>query len=93
MDWQKVPALAPGTPYFYAWYRQELPATANKRYEIRGRRHYAGTLLSVIQNQPGWFGEGDWYFYVDGAKEPSIEGAGPEDYFNLKTALTAPNHG
>ena len=33
-----------------------------------GRGHYVGTVqLSVIQNQPGWFGEGDdFWAHVDG---------------------------
>lgn len=85
VDWKKVPSLPEDTAYFHAWYKQEIPAIMGRRYEIlnvRGRGHYAGTLLNVIQNQPGWFGEGDEYFYVDGEARPSIEGTGTEDYFN-----------
>jgi hypothetical protein len=85
VDWKQVPSLPEDTAYFHAWYKQELPAIMGRRYEIlnvRGRGHYAGTLLNVIQNQPGWFGEGDEFFYVDGEARPSIEGTGTEDYFN-----------
>jgi hypothetical protein len=85
VDWKKLDRLPPDTAYFHAWYKQEIPAVMGRRYEIlnvRGRGHYAGTVLSVIQNQPGWFGEGDEFFYVDGAAKPSIEGTGTEDYFN-----------
>jgi hypothetical protein len=85
VDWKQVASLPEDTAYFHAWYKQELPAVMGRRYEIlnvRGRGHYAGTLLNVIQNQPGWFGEGDEFFYVDGAARPSIEGTGTEDYFN-----------
>jgi hypothetical protein len=85
VDWKKVPALAPGTAYLHARYRQALPAEAGRPYEIlsvTGRGHYVGTVLGVVQNQAGWFGEGDERFYVDGAARPSIEGTGTEDYFN-----------
>lgn len=85
VDWRKLPYLPPRTAYFHAWYRQELPATAGRRYsilDVRGRGHYVGTVFSIIQNQPGWFGEGDEFFYVDGQTKPSIEGTGTEDYFN-----------
>jgi hypothetical protein len=85
VDWAKVPALPAGTPYFHARYRQALPAAPGRPYEmlsVKGRGHYVGTVLSVIQNEPGWFGEGDEHFYVDGEPKPRIEGTGTEDYFN-----------
>jgi hypothetical protein len=85
VDWRKVPRLDPGLAYFHAHYRQEIPARMGRRYEIlnvKGRGHYAGTVLSVVQREPGWFGEGDEFVTVDGAAKPSIEGTGTEDYFN-----------
>jgi hypothetical protein len=86
VDWEKLSALPEGTPYFHAWYRQALPAPPDgSPYEIlsvRGRGHYVGTVLSVVQAEAGWFGEGDDLFYVDGEAKPSIEGTGSEDYFN-----------
>jgi predicted alpha-1,2-mannosidase len=85
VDWSKLPSLADDVAYFHAHYKQELPAAMGRRYEIlnvRGRGHYVGTVFNVIQNQPGWFGEGDDYFYVDGKTKPNIEGTGTEDYFN-----------
>ncbi len=85
VDWKKVPALPADIGYFHAYYRQELPAVMGRNYEIlnvTGRGQYVGTVLSVVQAAPGWFGEGDDYFYVDGEKRPSIEGTGTEDYFN-----------
>ncbi|MBN1418781.1 MAG: DUF2961 domain-containing protein [Planctomycetes bacterium] len=85
VDWQKVESLPPETPYFHAWYRQALPAPADgSRYEflsVQGKGHYVGTVMSVIQAEAGWFGEGDDTFWVDGGR-PSIEGTGSEDYFN-----------
>ncbi|MCC6262144.1 MAG: DUF2961 domain-containing protein [Bryobacterales bacterium] len=85
VDWRKVKQLPPDILYLHAWYRQELPTKLGKHYEIlnvQGKGTYVGTVFSVVQNQPGWFGEGDEYFYVDGAAEPGIEGTGTEDYFN-----------
>ena len=40
------------------------------------------TVMSVVQTQVSWFGEGDDLFYIDGAKNPQILGTGSEDYFN-----------
>ena len=71
--------------YFHAYYRQERPAVAGRNYAFlatRGRGHYVGTVMSVIQSQISWFGEGDDLFYVDGATHPQIYGTGTEDYFN-----------
>ncbi|MBI5383463.1 MAG: DUF2961 domain-containing protein [Verrucomicrobia bacterium] len=85
VDWNKVPSLPANTLYFHARYRQALPAPADgSNYEflnVAGRGHYVGTVMSVVQAEAGWFGEGDDYFWVDGQK-PSIEGTGSEDYFN-----------
>lgn len=85
VDWRAVPSLPDDVAYFHARYRQALPAPAGKPYEllrVSGRGHYAGTVLSVVQAQPGWFGEGDERFFIDGEKTPRIEGTGTEDYFN-----------
>jgi hypothetical protein len=49
--------------------------------EAAGRGHFAGVTMSVLQNQDGWWGEGDDMFFVDGEKTPSINGTGSEDYF------------
>ena len=86
--------LPPDTLYFHAQYRQATPNKAlpgNKinldgkdNYvwmESKGRGHFAGVAMSVIENQDGWWGEGDDMFFVDGEKLPSINGTGSEDYF------------
>ena len=49
--------------------------------EATGRGHFAGVTMSVLQNQDGWWGEGDDMFFVDGEALPSINGTGSEDYF------------
>ena len=49
--------------------------------EATGRGHFAGVTMSVLENQDGWWGEGDDMFFVDGESMPSINGTGSEDYF------------
>jgi hypothetical protein len=85
VDWQKHEKLPKDIAYFHAHYRQALPAPAGRHYtiaDIEGRGHYVGTVLSVVQNRTGWWGEGDDLWYVDGEKVASIQGTGSEDYFN-----------
>ncbi|MBI5083240.1 MAG: DUF2961 domain-containing protein [Acidobacteria bacterium] len=85
VDWEKRTALPPDTAYFHAWYRQEIPARSGMPYtvlNVQGTGQYVGTLLNVIQNEAGWFGEGDELIYIDGEKTASIQGTGTEDYFN-----------
>lgn len=85
VDWQKVPSLPADAMYFHARYRQALPAPPDgSNYQflnVQGRGHYVGTVMSVVQGEAGWFGEGDDLFWVNGQK-PLIEGTGTEDYFN-----------
>jgi hypothetical protein len=85
VDWRKYESLPDDIGYFHAYYRQERPAVAGRNYAFlatRARGHYVGTVMSVIQSQISWFGEGDDLFYVDGAAQPQIYGTGTEDYFN-----------
>jgi hypothetical protein len=49
--------------------------------EAKGRGQFVGVTMSVLQNQDGWWGEGDDMFFIDGEKTPSINGTGSEDYF------------
>jgi hypothetical protein len=85
VDYRRYDSLPSDLGYFHAYYRQERPAVAGKNYtflSIRGRGHYVGTVLNVIQALVSWFGEGDDLFYVDGATHPQLYGTGSEDYFN-----------
>ena len=85
VDYRQYPSLPDDIAYFHAYYRQERPAIAGRNYafvNLEGKGHYVGTVLSVVQSQLGWFGEGDDLFYVDGAAKPQILGTGSEDYFN-----------
>ena len=49
--------------------------------QATGRGHFVGVTMSVLQNQDYWWGEGDDMFFVDGERQPSINGTGTEDYF------------
>ncbi len=49
--------------------------------EARGKGHFVGVTMSVLQNQDSWWGEGDDMFFIDGEEKPSINGTGSEDYF------------
>ncbi len=84
VDWQKLKSLPKDEAYFHAQYRQEYPCIKGQDYlilEAEGRGHYVGCNLSVRQREPGWWGEGDDRFYIDGETIPSIQGTGSEDYF------------
>jgi hypothetical protein len=49
--------------------------------DAKGHGQFAGVTMSVLQNQDGWWGEGDDMFFIDGAAAPTITGTGSEDYF------------
>jgi hypothetical protein len=48
--------------------------------ETRGRGHLMGVTIGILQNAPGWWGEGDDMIFVDDEKMPTIVGTGSEDY-------------
>jgi hypothetical protein len=51
-------------------------------FEATGRGHFVGVTQAVLQNQDGWFGEGDDMIFIDGDTLPTINGTGTEDYYN-----------
>ncbi len=73
--------------YFHAEFRRENPLKYKEPYTIvdgiKGKGQYVGTYLSHGAFSPGWWGEGEIKFYIDGDKKfPTICGTGEEDYFN-----------
>lgn len=49
---------------------------------VRGPGRYVGTYLAIRPGAPGWWGEGELKFYLDGDTEyPTVCGTGTEDYF------------
>ena len=62
---------------------KNLDGKSNYTYmEATGRGHFIGLTQAVLQNQDGWFGEGDDMIFIDGDTMPTINGTGTEDYFN-----------
>lgn len=51
-------------------------------FDAAGRGHFVGVTQAVLQNQNGWFGEGDDMILIDGDPMPTINGTGTEDYYN-----------
>jgi len=72
--------------YFHAQFREEAPLKQKGLYTIldgiQGEGHYVGTYLAWEVHSPGWWGEGEIKFFMDGDQEfPTICGTGTEDYF------------
>jgi hypothetical protein len=72
--------------YFHAQFRRVNPLPTMIDYTILdnviGKGQYVGTTMCWGSNSPGWWGEGEIKFFMDGDKEfPTICGTGTEDYF------------
>jgi hypothetical protein len=70
--------------YFHTQYRNDFPAPTGKPLticETTGAGQFVGTVLTVLANSNGWWGEGNDIWYVDNLKTPTITGTGSEDYF------------
>jgi hypothetical protein len=72
--------------YFHAQFRRVNPLPYKQDYTIvegiEGQGHYVGTYMTWGSNSPGWWGEGEIKFFMDGDEEfPTICGTGTEDYF------------
>jgi len=78
-----VPADA---AYLHAQFRRVNPLPKKDVYTVldgvKGRGHYVGTYMAYGTNKPGWWGEGEIKFFLDGdGTFPTICGTGTEDYF------------
>jgi hypothetical protein len=72
--------------YLHAQFRRVNKLSAKSVYTIldgvSGRGQYVGTYMAWEVRSPGWWGEGEIKFYLDGDREfPTICGTGTEDYF------------
>jgi hypothetical protein len=95
IDYVTLAILPDGVGRFHAQYRQAAPCkgvvsdgknlSGKDNYvflEAAGKGHFVGVTQAVVQNEVGWFGEGDDMIFVDGDTMPTINGTGSEDYFN-----------
>ncbi|MBN1127073.1 MAG: DUF2961 domain-containing protein [Sedimentisphaerales bacterium] len=72
--------------YLHAQFRRSNPLPDKQDFTIlegvKGKGHYVGTYMCWGSNSPGWWGEGEIKFFMDGDKKwPTICGTGTEDYF------------
>ncbi len=72
--------------YLHAQFRREAMSQNKAIYTIldgvAGEGQYVGTYLTWEVHSPGWWGEGEIKFFLDGDKQfPTICGTGTEDYF------------
>jgi hypothetical protein len=70
--------------YFHTQYRNFFPAPVGHALnicDVKGAGQYVGTIVSVLCNSNGWWGEGNDMWTIDGDKKKTITGTGSEDYF------------
>lgn len=83
VDYSREPVAADAL-YFRAQFRQDM-RTGDQPYTIldgvSGTGVYVGTYMTLHVRHPGWWGEGEVKFYLDGERIPTIVGTGTEDYF------------
>jgi len=80
---EKLPAKV---AYLHAQFHNELRTEGTKPYIIltgvKGSGQYVGTYMTYGVRHPGWWGEGEVKFYIDGDRDlATIVGTGTEDYF------------
>ncbi|GAB3557977.1 glycoside hydrolase family 172 protein [Spelaeicoccus albus] len=82
----------------HAQFRRSNPLPDKETHPIvtgvTGRGQYVGTYMAWGVNSPGWWGEGEIKFYLDGDREyPTICGTGTEDYFGGAWNFDVPGTG
>ncbi|MDE3150508.1 MAG: DUF2961 domain-containing protein [Acidobacteriota bacterium] len=95
IDYIEFDRLPADVGRFHAQYRQAAPCKGvvsdgknlkgENNYvfmEATGKGHFVGVTQAVLQNENGWFGEGDDMIFIDGDAMPTINGTGTEDYYN-----------
>jgi hypothetical protein len=87
-----------GAGYLHAQFRRSNPLAAKTPHTILdrvdGRGKYVGTYIAWGVNRPGWWGEGEIKFFLDGDDEfPTICGTGTEDYFGGAWNFDVPGQG
>ncbi len=80
IDYEESAAFAGEKSRLHCAWRRSNPVQAGLHtlLEARGRGHYVGSVLQVFSRFPGWFGEGDTIFHLDGAKQTHTPGTEDE---------------
>lgn len=91
-------AVPDSAGYLHAEWRRSAPVSQGEVHtvleRVSGRGRYVGTYLAVGVNHPGWWGEGEMKFYLDGDRDlPTICGTGTEDYFGGAWDFDVPGAG
>ncbi|HOW86811.1 MAG TPA: DUF2961 domain-containing protein [Candidatus Aminicenantes bacterium] len=82
VDYQSYARPLEDLRYFHARFLETEPAERGQPVtllDIEGQGHFVGIVLGNRSRTPGWFGEGDDIFTVDGRL--AMVGTGTEDYF------------
>lgn len=89
--------------YLHAQFRRSNPLPDKETHPmvtgVEGAGQYVGSYLAWGVNSPGWWGEGEIKFYLDGDLEsadgayPTICGTGTEDYFGGAWNFDVPGQG
>ncbi len=89
VNYQSYTTAPTNQAYFHAQYRQGTPPPVGPYLilEAQGRGHLVGCVLSVRNNDGGWWGEGDEIVFLDG--QHAMQGTGSEDYFCESYGLRA----
>lgn len=73
-------------------FRRENPTTKKHDFELlpkrEGKGRFIGAVVGIRTLHPGWWGEGEIKFYMDGDNEyPTICGTGSEDWVGLSYGI------
>ncbi|KYH43222.1 glycoside hydrolase family 172 protein [Branchiibius sp. NY16-3462-2] len=89
--------------YLHTQFRRSNPLPHRETHpivsDIQGQGQYVGTYVAWGVNSPGWWGEGEIKFYLDGDRDqadgafPTICGTGTEDYFGGAWNFDVPGQG
>jgi D-arabinan exo alpha-(1,3)/(1,5)-arabinofuranosidase (non-reducing end) len=81
INYRTYTQVSPDLRYFHAQYRQGTPPPEGPYLilDAKGDGHLIGCVLSIKNNDGGWWGEGDEIVWIDGKQ--TIQGTGSEDYF------------
>ncbi|UCD29034.1 MAG: DUF2961 domain-containing protein [Planctomycetota bacterium] len=86
IDYELREQLPSNTGRFHAQFRRQNPTVKKQDFvlldNVEGPGFFAGCVIGVRSLGPGWWGEGEMKFYMDGDTDyPTICGTGSEDYF------------